>query len=48
MGEPRKHPTPTLARVAFKTSRLAEFGGFKLAAQRYRVTGEPLARHART
>ena len=34
MAEPRKRPTPTLERVAFKTSRLAEFCGAKeLVAQ---------------
>jgi hypothetical protein len=29
MAEPRKRPTPTLERAAFKTSRLAEFCGAK-------------------
>jgi DNA topoisomerase VI subunit B len=29
MNEPRRRPTPTLQRVAFKTSRLAEFVGVR-------------------
>ena len=34
MSDPRKRPTPTLRRVTFKTSRLAEFCGEKeLTAQ---------------
>src|SRR6516164_3589292 len=40
MSKPRRRPTPTLERVAFKTSRLAEFVGVReLTAQ----TGHPPA-----